>query len=82
MRKCCAGSKEHRLSVKIILERHKQVGTVLMKGRTTVQVADDRACRCRQVPAEVWCLDDQRRCSHVVYMRYSVSQRRADMSET
>ena len=72
MRKRRAGSEEHRLAAKTVLERHKQFCTVLMKGRTTEQIAHDCACWCRQVPSEVWCLDDQRTCS----------QRRVDRSET
>ena len=64
MRKRRAGSEEHRLAAKTVLERYKQFFcTVLMKGRTTEQIADDCACWCRQVLSEVWCLDDQRRCS-------------------
>ena len=38
------GSEEHRLAVKTALERHKQFCTVLMKGRTTEQIADDWLC--------------------------------------
>ena len=53
-----------------------------MKGRTTEQIADDCACWCRQVPSEVWCLDDQRRCSQRRGHEVQRVTRRVDRSET
>ena len=53
-----------------------------MKGKTTEQIADDCACWCRQRPSEVWCLDDQRRCSQRRGHEVQRVTRRVDRSET
>ena len=56
-----------------VFERYKQFGTVLMKGRTTEQIAGDCACWCRQVPSKSGVWTTRGDAHDVVDMRYSVS---------
>ena len=65
-----------------VLERHKQFGTVLMKGRTTEQIADVVLAGVDKYLPKSGVGTTRGDAHNVVDMRYSVSQRRIDMSET